>query len=331
MKKYLKIGALISGSLLVGTLILSPLSTFAKDNGKGNSDNENRSNKNEQVKNDQAKVQVKVEKDTDKNNKKDNKSCVRAFGHLIAPGWIKHNTTVSIGDECNLPFGIGKKYDKEHSTSTPGTGTTTDTTAPILGALSINPRITDAVIRWFTNEKSDTTVFYSLNTPVDLSASTTKVVLQTSLNRDHVVVLSPLSASTTYYMVIRSRDAAGNTATSAQTSFTTKNYPVVATTTDTSAPVITNAVAIIGSTTVQLSWKTNENATTKAYYSTSTPVNVAASTTAFVENTSLVSAHAITVTGLATSTQYYMVYESKDSTGNTSRTNEFSFTTTAGI
>jgi hypothetical protein len=380
----------------------------------------------------QSSTSAKVEKDeqdNDNDNQKSNDTgCLRAFGHLIAPGWIKHNGQLSIGSECNLPFGIGQKFGGDHPTTTPPV---VDTTAPIISSFTINPLVNSAIVHWTTNERSNSTVFYSTTNPVDVNASGTMSVSLSPLVMNHWITLKSLASSTTYYVVVRSSDASGNTATSSQASFTTlasagttdtkapvisnivsvtgttsaqigwvtdeyatskvyysssstidvtsasttfvektsldKNHlvsitglnasstyyfivesadasgntsrsavfsattgaivPVV----DTTAPVISSALAVVGSTSVQLSWNTNENATTKAYYATSTPVNVNASTTAFVESTALTTVHALPVTGLATSTQYYMVLESKDASGNTSRSAEFTFTTSSGL
>jgi hypothetical protein len=97
--------------------------------------------------------------------------------------------------------------------------------------------------------------------------------------------------------------------------------------TDTTPPLITNALAIIGTSTAQLSWTTDENATTKAYYSTTTPIDLNASSTMSVSDSALTNLHMLTVTGLATSTTYHMLFESVDASGNVARTNEFTFTT----
>lgn len=413
MKKYTKIMTVLTGTALLATFVISPAFTFAKENDKGNK-GEN-----------EKKEQNKNNKGDDKNNK----GCFKAFGHLIAPGWIKHNGQLSVGEECHLPFGIGKKFRGDHSTTTPPTATTTDTTAPVISNLTSATRPFSAVVRWTTNEKSDTAVFFSTASPVVTTGNPS--VVKAGLVRDHQITIQNLAASTTYYAVVRSKDAAGNTTLSSQFSFITKSpvvnndttAPVItsivsvtgttsvkvgwttnefatsrvyystnatvdvnATTTafvdrtalekshllnitgltasttyylivesvdasgnisrsavfpattgtvpvvvDATAPLISNAIAVVGSTTVQLSWNTNENSTTKAYYSTTTPVDVNATSTVAVENISLVTSHALTVSNLATSTTYYMVLESKDSSGNTGRAAQFSFTTSAGI
>src|SRR3989344_3276469 len=86
---------------------------------------------------------------------------------------------------------------------------------------------TSSIITWTTNELSTSKVKYSTTTPV---AST--IVSDNSLVTDHALVLTNLTASTTYYFYVESVDALGNIATSIEQSFETLLAP------DTTAPVI---------------------------------------------------------------------------------------------
>lgn len=95
---------------------------------------------------------------------------------------------------------------------------------------------------------------------------------------------------------------------------------------DTLAPVIfAISASNIGSTTATVSWTTNENATGKVYYGTTTPVALGSALTA--GNNALVTSHSFGLTGLATSTTYYYVLESKDAATNTATTSTQSFAT----
>lgn len=86
---------------------------------------------------------------------------------------------------------------------------------------------------------------------------------------------------------------------------------------DTTAPVLSGVVASTTSaTSVNVAWTTNENSTSKVYYSTSSPV-IATSSTPLVSNSSLVASHSLAVTGLTASTTYHFLIESKDASGNT--------------
>ena len=96
-----------------------------------------------------------------------------------------------------------------------------DTTAPVISSvLANNIASTSARIRWATNENADSTVWYSTTTPVT-TASPTPSVFSSSLVTSHELNLTGLMASTTHYYVVRSKDAANNSATSAEFSFTT--------------------------------------------------------------------------------------------------------------
>lgn len=97
---------------------------------------------------------------------------------------------------------------------------------------------------------------------------------------------------------------------------------------DTTAPVISaTSASNVGSTTATVSWTTNENATGKVYYGTTTPVALGSALT--VGNNALVTSHSFGLTGLATSTTYYYVLESRDAAHNTATTSSQSFATAA--
>jgi len=148
-------------------------------------------------------------------------SCLKAFGHLIAPGWIKNFGAVSVGDACRLPFGIFRHL--HGATSTPPSSTSTpDVTAPVMSSLSATSTAsTTMTVSWTTNEPSTSAVFYATSSPLSLSTTTTQSVATSSLVTTHSVSLTGLTASTTYFLEAQSRDASGNTSTSAQFSLTT--------------------------------------------------------------------------------------------------------------
>lgn len=91
--------------------------------------------------------------------------------------------------------------------------------------------------------------------------------------------------------------------------------PVATTTPDIVAPVISGITTSgIASTTATVSWNTNELATGKLYFGTSTPL------TAFVSTTTLSLAHSFNLTGLTASTTYQLLVESADSANNIATT-----------
>ena len=98
---------------------------------------------------------------------------------------------------------------------------TADTTAPVISSVAAdNIAATSARIRWTTNESADSTVWYSTTTPLT-AASPTPSASSSSLVTSHELNLSGLTASTTYYYAVRSKDAANNAAASSEFSFAT--------------------------------------------------------------------------------------------------------------
>jgi hypothetical protein len=240
-----------------------------------------------------------------------------AFGHFIAPGWLKHNSALAVPANCTLPAGIsallGFGLHGGHGTTT--TGTSTDTTAPSLFLVHSSTGTSTATITWFTNERSTSQIAYGSTTAYDATSTT-----NSALTFFHQVTLSGLTSGTTYHFAARSADAAGNVGTSADMTFTTGAV------TDTTAPVL-SAVSFsgIGSTTATVNWSTNEAATSKVYYGTSTPLDL--SSAAFVSSTSLVTSHSVNLTGLTASTTYHIVVQSADGSNNTATSSNQTFVT----
>lgn len=188
--------------------------------------------------------------DEDHDGHKGKRICIPP-GHLIAPGWIKKNgnlmsltlvasTTGTVASTtipfCKtvLPKGIqdkmgtttwrGDKGGKGHGTTTPPVATTTpDTTAPVLSDINISGSLasTTLTVNWATNENSTSKVYVSTTTPLVFLNS--MKIENTSLVMSHHVGLGSLTASTTYYYVVESKDASNNTATSSEKSFLTSN------------------------------------------------------------------------------------------------------------
>lgn len=264
---------------------------------------------------------------------KDKRPCaIVPPGHLIAPGWLKKHKGEDrqIVPECQkLPKGIKDLIERDHDDEDDDNndhGTTTppvaDTTAPVISSVNTSgTSTTTASINWLTNELATSKVYFGTTTPVNLASST--VVSNNSLVSGHTLNLTGLVPSTTYYFVVESKDASLNTSTSSTLSFVTSALPVV----DATAPVISSiGLSNISSTTAMISWITNEAATSKLYYATTTPVNL--STALSVSNLSLVTNHIMNLAGLTVSTTYYYVLESKDAAANTATTSTQSFVTT---
>ena len=143
-------------------------------------------------------------------------------------------------------------------------------------------------IGWTTNEASDTQVEYGLTT--SYGSSTT---LNTSMVTSHSASLSGLAANTLYHYRVKSRDAAGNLATSGDFTFTTAAAP------DTTAPMISGVgdERTQRTTAVTIAWTTNEASDTQVEYGLTTSYG---SSTAL--NPIMVTSHSANLSGMAAST-----------------------------
>ena len=298
---------LLAGSALMASLVLSPVLSFANTKSQ--------SGKDEKI---AIKTELKISKE-DRENRKENKekkNCLQVFAHLVGGKDWKNQTGISF-DNCWLPFGIAKKFKDVKASTTP------DTTSPVISNIVITPRIEKAKITWTTDEKTSSEVFYSTSSPVSLTGSTNvKTRWFEGKDKEHQVTIGRLSANTTYHLVIRSKDKAGNTSVSNEVTFTTLMAPA-----DVTAPIISNVATVKATSTIQVGWRTNELATSRVYYGATSPINVNATSTTKVENNALVLNHVLTLPSLSASTTYFMVVESKDSSGNARLTDQFNVTT----
>lgn len=165
------------------------------------------------------------DEDDDRNERRDRVPCfINPAGNIVPLGWFRK------GDDDNRGRGSngdrGKRNDRWIVRPCAGTGTTTppvvDTTAPVIsGAAVSNIATTSATVSWTTNENATGKVYYSTVSPVNLGTALT--MSSGSLTTGHSFGLTILSASTTYFYVLESKDAANNTATTPAQSFTTTN------------------------------------------------------------------------------------------------------------
>ncbi|HUC20065.1 MAG TPA: Ig-like domain-containing protein, partial [Candidatus Polarisedimenticolaceae bacterium] len=94
---------------------------------------------------------------------------------------------------------------------------TADSVAPVISAISTsNININGATINWTTNEPSTSQIEYGLTTSYGSATST-----NTSLSTSHTQVVAGLLNATTYHYRVKSADAAGNQAVSADNTFVT--------------------------------------------------------------------------------------------------------------
>jgi hypothetical protein len=268
----------------------------------------------------EQKIEKKIKKEEKKAEKKvaklQKQSSSNGFLHRAFPwGWFKNN--VESLDDINLDDDFRFKRFLR--------ATTSDITAPSVSNIVSRTGIRRALVTWNTNENTSHKLFYSTTSPVNLDNS--PFVLGNSnglMGRDHYALINGLATSTTYYAVIESKDKAGNVGRSSQFSFLTKSGTTTISV-DTMSPSISSIFSIVGTSTIDVSWNTNENATSKVYYSTSTPI--VASTSPFILSGSFVTNRSLKIQGLATGTLYYLMIESTDSSLNTATSSTFSTTT----
>lgn len=122
-----------------------------------------------------------------------------------------------------LSVGTHRLYVTAYDTSNNSTTSTTvnftvpDTTPPTISNVSVGTTTQNsAPVSWTTNEAADSQVKYG---PTTSYGSTT--TLNATLVTNHSVTVTGLTASTTYHYQVVSKDAAGNTTTSPDATFTT--------------------------------------------------------------------------------------------------------------
>jgi hypothetical protein len=201
-----------------------------------------------------------------------------------------------------------------------------DATAPIItfdpqtGITNITSN--SATISWITDESSDSTVGYSLDTSFNSEKGSA------TLTSNHSVTLTNLSSGTDYRFQIKSMDASGNLATEndsgAGYTFTTLAGG------DSTAPIITNvASGTYTDTTATITWTTDENSSSLVDYGT--VLGTYSSTGGNYKDS--VTSHSVALSGLTAETIYYYRVRSIDANGNQATdaggASGYSFTTTA--
>jgi carbonic anhydrase len=180
--------------------------------------------------------------------------------------------------------------------------TTSDTTPPVISGVRAES-ITDnfATITWGTDEPSDSVVRYGQTTALGGNMSAA------GLTYAHYVAIGGLEEGTTYYYEVESTDENGNTAVDDNGglyySFTTP---------DTTPPVISGVQAIdITTTTVTITWTTDEPADSVVNYGGTPALGLSRSYVV------LVTGRSVLLSGLDIGTTYYYEVRSTDMYSNT--------------
>ena len=187
-----------------------------------------------------------------------------------------------------------------------------DHAGPVIsGVSSSNITINGAAISWTTNESADSQVQYGTTTSY---GSTT--ALNSALATAHSQALTGLAANQRYHYRVRSRDAAGNLATSGDSTFTTRS--------DGPDPVISQVeVSGITGRSATIRWLTDRSSDSEVEYW----ADGQASARAVLGD--LVTDHVLTLNQLRESTVYRFRVKSADANGNQGVSGEFGFMTDA--
>ncbi len=253
-------------------------------------------------------------------NRGENHFCIKAFGQLL-----KGNVSAT---NCPLPFGIFKKLEWGwHPVAS-----STDAVAPAISSFTIASSENKAVVKWSANENVRAVVFYGTTTPQVVkvgkitndalfasvySTSSMSVVDTATLGKNGEINIKDLKAGTTYYAILAVRDRTGNVTVSNAIAFTTTSNA------DVTAPVISNIVTSISFNKLFINWKTNEPATTKVFYGTST-INVHDANTKSLSNNSLKTNHSFELAATASTTPYHVILQATDAVGNVNTSVEYS-------
>ena len=132
------------------------------------------------------------------------------------PGSTGNKQTISVG-------GTAVKEHLDHGDTVGACGgANTDRTAPVISGVTVSSvGTTTAQVRWNTNELAQSSFWFGIVSPLDISTSTAFQVSTTNYGTAHQVGLSGLMASTTVYYLIQVKDAAGNIATTSEQRLTT--------------------------------------------------------------------------------------------------------------
>lgn len=221
--------------------------------------------------------------------------------------------------------------------------TTRDVTPPVISSISV-PVITktSAVIVWSTDKRATSQVEYGTTASTTSGTYTTTTDLNSTLTPTHVITIEGLTANTPYYFRVKSNDAAGNSATSNEQTFTTA---------DTDAAVVSVTVSLPGSggTTRSTTPPTISNITVGPINAFDATVQVTGSP-AFLANvqygevsssspsgvyslfgsgepTKYETSKSIKLTGLTPGTKYHFIASVVDIDGNMQKSSEQTFTT----
>jgi phosphodiesterase/alkaline phosphatase D-like protein len=194
-----------------------------------------------------------------------------------------------------------------------------DNVAPSISGVNAGTSATAATITWATNEPASSRVDYGTS-PGALTQNVTSPSMVTS----HSISLTGLTTGVTYHYRVTAVDPSGNIATSPAP----PNSPGTVVPGSAAAPVISALTVTPGSTAALVTWSTDLASNSRVEYGTS-PTSLTLTAT----DAALVTAHSVSLSGLAASNIYYYRVTSITAAGGlamspTAESPAASFTTT---
>jgi uncharacterized lipoprotein YddW (UPF0748 family) len=194
----------------------------------------------------------------------------------------------------------------DYTFSTPADGTP----AVITAVLPTNVNVSSAGITWTTDDPATSQVEYG---PTGTYGTLTTI--DNSLVQSHTVALSGLNPGQLYHYRVRSKNCASMETVSSDHTFTT--------TTDTTAPIITNVVfSNVTSSTATITWMTDDLSTSRVDYGVTTSYG---KTTTL--DTNMVTDHTVDLTNLLSSQLYHFRVRSRNAAGLEGVSGDYGFTT----
>jgi len=233
------------------------------------------------------------------------------YGTTTAYGSLSSLNSSPVTSHSIILTGLtpGTTYDYAvSSTDSAGTATSANFTfatlppAPVISAVTAsNINTTSATISWTTDQPSSSQVEFGTTAAYGSSSA-----LSSSPVTSHAVILTGLTPGTTYNYAVISADPGGST-TSANFTFMTQA----------SLPVISNVtVSAVTTSSATITWSTDQPSSSQIEYGTTVSYGLLSTL-----NSSLVTSHSVTLTGLTPGTNYDYVVMSADSAGATTSVN----------
>ncbi|MEI8364092.1 MAG: hypothetical protein WCF78_01400, partial [archaeon] len=179
---------------------------------------------------------------------------------------------------------------------------TTDVNEPVISDVSVTKHQTTADINFTSDEAGNAKIVYGLSSTYGSSTS-----YQTMSAGSNEITITGLTCNTEYHYLINARDASNNERITGDANFTTS----ICTARVTQAPVISSVLVIVGQTTTDINFTSNEAGTAKIGYGLTATHG---SLTSY--QTMILGTNSIVLTGLACNTLYHYIIYAKDASPN---------------